>query len=1664
MLLRLIRKLRDGGINRCGPEGRKKRTISLALLCLLAILLPVSSALAALQDFGPVNAANGFPLWYRDKNNVPLELCLSAAISTNLLNPGPMCIMDAGLAQGGNFNQLLPVAFPLNFPTNPLYFDASAQIQTLIGNFNAQYSASVEGGFGAGGGLLPMANSQTVFMTITMMIDAPIAGVYTVTHPYGTQTFNVAIPGPQAIIYQAYSPLVPAIGNFTGALTGPIGPFLQWTPTLPPPIGVEQFIGDPNVPHAVTGSPTGNNIFKIVGPVGSNLDGLGGTTVSTNLFTLTGKISALPIAVSSLTAAPVSPQAAGTSVTFTAAANGGAGPLEYRFSLTNGATSTIVQPYSTNPTWNWNTSGLSAGAYTVRVDTRQVGTTVMSSANSSITYNLSTPAQPSVTVSSLTASPTSPQNAGTPVTFTATASGGGTSGLQYRFTVGSTVAQQYGSSNTFTWNTTGVAAGTYPVKVDVRPVGATVDSAATQTINYVINVPPAPPTPLTLSSVIANIVSPQVAGAPITFTANASGGTSPLQYRFTLLNGNVSTIVQDYSAANSWTWNSATASGAYTVQVDVASAGSTQSAATQKMAYTITVPNNPVVTLSSLNANLASPQTQGASVTFTAAGTNSQGGGLEYQYTLIGKTSSIVQNYSANPSWTWNTAGITTGLYTVQVDARPAGSTVQSAATRSISYAVNAPQIPAVTISSLTVSPLSPQNIGALVTFSAAAAGGTGSFEYQFSRMFVSQGSGAVSTVVQPYSANASWAWNTANAAAGLYAIQVDVRPTGGTTSSASQSMAFTLTTTPPTTTGPAVTTVPGVLSPVLDPAAQPKFVNELPDILAPSYQAAPQSGPDPAFDYYTLSIREFPQDFGLRNSNATGTPLLPPVRVWGYGDSREVIDANGNPTGTGVSSGFHTSPGPTFVRNSTIGNNPGRPIKIVWSNELPGGPDYHLMSLALPSTPSMVAVDTTMMCGPNAPYCRPFNRVIPHVHGGHNYDYSDGIPEEWFSPLFAVIGSQFWTPPNEQIGTFTYPLDQTMANLWYHDHATGITRLNVNAGLFGDFLLRDATENSLISSGVLPAYPYEVPLAVQDKTFTWNATTGTAAIAAPQIPLSDPRKIDPSTGKPCVQGSMNSACWVLDALTGQAIPSITPEAFGNMIVVNGKTWPFKNVEPRKYRLRLLDATDSRAFFFQLQNRSTNPPTPLNFLVVGTEQGLLPTPVTLSTLILQPGERSDVIVDFTNLPAGTQVVLTNVGPEGAFSPVTLPVNTLNPPPPPPIAPANTTGQIMAFNVSTPLNTAVPNASVTATTTLTGPIPTLPAAVKERSLVLQEFTDKYGRTMLKTNGMGYLDPTTDVPVLNSTEIWDFVNLTPDVHPMHIHLVKFQVVNREDLTHPAVMTNPPSVPATWTALGTFKPIRPEEQGWKDTIQTYPSQITRVKATYDVPGIFIHHCHILSHEEYDKMRHYDVTMQPTAADLLIFRGPTGQSTGSPQAVVFHAMGLTGLTYPLPPQSHAFEFQFSVQNPAGVWTVVQPFSDFSNFVWNPAGKVTGTYNVKVDLRIPTTTTIVASQQIPYTLWGPAPKTLTITPANSSRTVIAKMLPATFSAIASPAGLYQYRFSVQAPGSTTWTIMRDYTTSASWSWTLPSVVGVYNVKIDSRAVGSTADSEQSVTTTYTLK
>ncbi len=302
------------------------------------------------------------------------------------------------------------------------------------------------------------------------------------------------------------------------------------------------------------------------------------------------------------------------------------------------------------------------------------------------------------------------------------------------------------------------------------------------------------------------------------------------------------------------------------------------------------------------------------------------------------------------------------------------------------------------------------------------------------------------------------------------------------------------------------------------------------------------------------------------------------------------------------------------------------------------------------------------------------------------------------------------------------------------------------------------------------------------------------------------------------------------------------PEFFGNTIVVNGRTWPKLVVEPRRYRFRMLNGCNARFLILKLTSDATARPAAaaLPFWQIGAEGGFLPAPVQLPHLLMAPAERADVIVDFTGMAPGTRIYLINEGPDEPFGGGESGDDF-------DYADPNTTGQVMLFEVGPrlsrdpstppaqlglPIRTPLPAASVTRKLSLNEEM-LMPEDLPIAAMLGGVNSD--GTPTIHT----WNDPPTETPALNSTEIWELHNFTVDAHPIHLHQVQFEVVNRESLEYPGT-TRPPE---TW------------ETSQKDTVIAYPGEITRIKAHFDIPGRFAWHCHIVEHEDNEMMRPFQV-----------------------------------------------------------------------------------------------------------------------------------------------------------------------------------------------------------------
>jgi spore coat protein A len=526
----------------------------------------------------------------------------------------------------------------------------------------------------------------------------------------------------------------------------------------------------------------------------------------------------------------------------------------------------------------------------------------------------------------------------------------------------------------------------------------------------------------------------------------------------------------------------------------------------------------------------------------------------------------------------------------------------------------------------------------------------------------------------------------------------------------------------------------------LLDPYTQPKFVNPLP---IPAVLTEKSRGA------YTLQATQFTQHLGLFTPGTT-TPLM--TTVWGY---------NG------------TYPGPTIVATK------GTPTRVYFPNRLTDKKKVPL--------PHLFPIDTTMMwaLSGNANWRKAGVPLVPHLHGGHVESASDGLPEAWYTPSFALKGADFL---KGDIDPYFYINDQDAATLWYHDHTLGITRLNVYAGLAGFYLVTDKNEKSWQKVKVLPAQKHDIPLVIQDRLFT-------------------------STGQ-------------------LYFPTGSPEFFGDFILVNGKTWPFLNVEPREYRFRVLNGSDSRFYHLTLSNNAS-------FKQIGSDDGFLPNPIAKTDLLIAPGERMDIIVDFSTMNGQTITLLNDANGPYPFGDV--------------MADTATTGKIMQFRVNRPINKKEPLTKV-GNSPLSAPITPLTTALPARKVLLHETEDANGNIMpmlgtVEKGAMMWGDTITENPDLNATEIWEIYNNTADAHPIHLHLVKMQLINREQFTADA---DPVTGALSGINLsGVFRNADPGEAGWKDTWITYPGEVTRVIAKFDVAGRYVWHCHILSHEDHEMMR---------------------------------------------------------------------------------------------------------------------------------------------------------------------------------------------------------------------
>ena len=454
-----------------------------------------------------------------------------------------------------------------------------------------------------------------------------------------------------------------------------------------------------------------------------------------------------------------------------------------------------------------------------------------------------------------------------------------------------------------------------------------------------------------------------------------------------------------------------------------------------------------------------------------------------------------------------------------------------------------------------------------------------------------------------------------------------------------------------------------------------------------------------------------------------------------------------------------------------------GAPLQIDYENRLPR------------RYPAWIPVDTRL-----APLGDEI-RTMTHLHGGFVAARDDGNPAITPNGFgFGQTQSVFY--PNEA--------PQTAATLlWFHDHGLGATRLNVFAGLAAAYVLRDQYDTGgPDNANGLPSGPYEVPLVIQDRQFAADGTF--------LYPTS----------------TIAGVTWI-------------GEYFGDVMLVNGKVWPYLNVEPRLYRFRILNGCNARIVNIDFGGGP--------MWQIGAEGGMWARPVPVNGLVLAPAERADVLVDFSRL-AGMTTQLKNA-----------------PLPPAVSNPAPVLNQVMEVRVA---NTT-PVASTIPTTLVGGRDADLPAPSTKRFITLNELGVDTADWRLTMSGQMFGDAPTETPAAGSTEDWYYINLTGDTHPMHPHLVTHQVVGRVPFDVESYVEAvgegengvPGGIDPTPFATGPMLPADPTERGFKDTVKANPGTFTIIRAKFDLPSHvrapqrYVHHCHIVEHEDNDMMRPYDV-----------------------------------------------------------------------------------------------------------------------------------------------------------------------------------------------------------------
>lgn len=717
-----------------------------------------------------------------------------------------------------------------------------------------------------------------------------------------------------------------------------------------------------------------------------------------------------------------------------------------------------------------------------------------------------------------------------------------------------------------------------------------------------------------------------------------------------------------------------------------------------------------------------------------------------------------------------------------------------------------------------------------------------------------------------------------------------------------------------------------------LSPKAIPQFVQPLPTL-----SVSPQNSTmNTVLGNTSLSIRmcEF-QAKVLPPGTIAGAPQ-PATWVWGY-----LVDPSGglNTCATLIDLYFDgaingvSGPLDTYIGPVVVSQRGGPSTDVNWVNELGSAATTNVLAYRYSTDQTLHWADPLnlgcmglLMGMPpvfGTPCAENYLGAVPavvHLHGGEVPPEVDGSPDSWFTSN-GIRGHKYYsagTVPNESL--YMYPNTQEAGPLWFHDHTLGTTRLNVYAGLAGAYFIRDPAQS--LPPNLHPLTEV-VPLVIQDRMFDANGQLFFQA---------------------------DSAGGILWAPNPEH-PYWSPEFVGDTIVVNGKAWPFLNVEAKRYRFLFLNGSNARAYEMFLIDQTTGMPGPPMW-VIGTDGGYLDTPVMLDPalgqkLVMQPGERYEVIIDFTG-HAGSNLIVRNTGrtpfPKGA----------------PPQG--NTLGRIVQFRVGAAPAAGDPSYDpasmmpirggadqiVRLADPVAGALAPGVTAQKTRELTLNEVmmmpqtvidpvtgvrtaypggplevlvnntkwagTNRSDFVPITVNGVTTY--YSELPQEGATEVWEVVNLTADAHPIHLHLVQFQLISRQNFNvskynkaYNAAFAGGVFIPAFGPPLdysaannplsggkdggnpditpylqGPVRPPLPNEAGWKDTVIMYPGQVTRIVVRWaptDLPVAapsaiqyypfdpsgggyqynYVWHCHIIDHEDNEMMRPDVVQLNPAA-----------------------------------------------------------------------------------------------------------------------------------------------------------------------------------------------------------